>query len=294
MTNLRSSPELFQTVALLGKPDVAECKTYFKELVGFIRGTGRQVVVDPNIAKATGLASAAHKHIARHANLIIIFGGDGTFLRLVNDLYGTRAIVVGVKLFGALGFLTEHAPKKLKAHLKHFFTGRYKLNERILIEVSVYRRGREVKRLHALNEAVISYPGISRMIALDLAMDGLPMARYSADGVIIATPTGSTAYSLSAGGPIVYPSLHSFVVTPISPHMLTHRPIVIPNNRILTTRISQDKLLLTVDGQRKVHLKPGDEVMLKKSPWVMRVAYEKNRNYFALLREKLQWGERAV
>lgn len=292
MSSVKPNPKLFPIVALVGKPDVAECRAYFEDLVRFICSTGREVIVDKQVAKATRLPAKTSRQISREAQLIIIFGGDGTFLRLVNEFHGTPAVIVGVQLFGTLGFLTEHSAKKLKTHLKHFFAGAYKLNERMLIEVLVIRRDKEVARLHALNEAVVSYPGIARMIALDLAMDGHPMARYSADGMIVATPTGSTAYSLSAGGPIIYPSLHSFVITPISPHMLTHRPIVVPNNRVITTKIGQDRLLLTVDGQRTVHLKPGDTVVLQKSSWVLRVAYEKDRNYFALLREKLQWGER--
>ena len=289
---LSKSNEFFPVIAFVGKPQVAECHAYFKDLVRFVQGTGREVIVDQQVAGATGMTPKTARHISKHANLIIIFGGDGTFLRMVHELYGTSAAVVGVQLFGTLGFLTEHSHKKLKFHLKHFFTGKYKLNERSLIEVLVIRRGQEVARLQGLNEAVVSCPGIARMISLDLSMDGQRMARYSADGMIVATPTGSTAYSLSAGGPIVYPSMHSFVITPISPHMLTHRPIVIPNNRVITTRIGQEHLLLTVDGQRTVHLRPGDDVVLQKASWLLRVAYEKDRNYFAVLREKLQWGER--
>lgn len=282
----------FRTVALVGRPEVAREKQYFERIVTFLQKHHADILVDANVAPATPIQPTPRKIIAKRADLIIVFGGDGTYIRTVRELAGTSAVIFGVQLCGTLGFLTEHAPRAIFQHLQHFFAGKFKINERILLAITVRRGGKVVKKAFALNEAVLSYPAIARLVAIDLAMDGNPITRYLADGLIIATPTGSTAYSLSAGGPIVYPSLHSFVITPISPHMLTNRPIVVPNDRTLTTTIVDQPLLLTVDGQDTTPLRPGDEVSIQKADWVLRVIYEKNRNFFSVLRKKLNWGER--
>jgi NAD+ kinase len=145
----------------------------------------------------------------------------------------------------------------------------------------------------AMNEAVIGQGGpAKRLMRLDLAMDGQKIATYLADGMIMATPTGSTAYSLAAGGPIVYPSLHSFILTPINPHILANRPLVIPDNRVITAEIFESVAGITADGQTSFNLKPRDKVILQKADWLPTLIHPRNRNYFHILRSKLSWGER--
>ncbi len=283
----------FTTIALVGRPDLAAHKAYFRQLQSFLKKQGKQVSYCPSLAKSLGTKSTTFAQIKYQADLILVFGGDGTFLRNVRQLHGAEGIFMGVQLRGTLGFLTENHPQQLQAVLTTFFSGRGKLNKRILLEITVLRRGKVVKKLQALNEAVLNQSGISRLIRLPLAMDGREIATYLADGMIIATPTGSTAYSLAAGGPIVYPSLPSFVLTPISPHVLANRPIVIPADRTISATIKDEGVHLTADGQINLALQPKDTVELKKAEWQLHVIHPLQRNYFQILREKLNWGERS-
>lgn len=282
----------FHTIALVGRPDLARYRHYFASLVKFMKKNKRELLWGSTLAKILKFKPATPNKIVHSADLIIIFGGDGTYLRWMRQLYGARGVFLGVNLGGTLGFLTEHDSNELQKYLRIFFAGRYKLNERILLDVNVVRKKKSVKKMHALNEVVISQHDLARLISLDLAMDGQRITTYLADGMIVATPTGSTAYSLSAGGPIVYPSLHSFVITPISPHLLANRPIVIPDDREVTADISDEKTGLTVDGQESFPILPGDRLIIRKAVWVPKVIYLRHRNYFEVLRKKLNWGER--
>ncbi len=282
----------FTTIALVGRSDLAAHRDYFHRVCQFLKAEQKKILYCTQLGKVLGVKSTNYSQIKRKADLIIVFGGDGTLLRHARQLYGAEGVFLGVQLKGTLGFLTEHHPEKLTAALTNFFRGRGKLNERILLAVTVYRRNQVYKKIHALNEIVISQTGISRLIRLPLSMDGQEITTYLADGVIMATPTGSTAYSLSAGGPIIYPSLHSFILTPISPHILANRPIVIPDDRTITAIIKDKDVTLTADGQTNLTLLPNDTIELKKADWRLRVIHSLQRNYFQILREKLNWGER--
>ena len=282
----------FQTIVLAGRSDLAKHRNYFQKLVSFLKSQGKNVFLCVNIAKILK-AKAATPNQARKADLVLIFGGDGTFLSVVRKLFKARGAFAGIKLEGTLGFLTEYTPEKLKQNLARFFEGKFEIKERIILKAEIYRQGKLFKKLYALNETTISQNGIARLVEIDFLVNKKRLATFHSDGAIVATPTGSTAYSLSAGGPILDPDLQALILTPINPHLLTVRPLVLPATEKIRAKISNSKHILTIDGQVNLRLKRNDEVVFQKSKWPLKVIHCKNRNHFAILRKKLNWAERS-
>ncbi|MBI4231734.1 NAD(+)/NADH kinase, partial [Candidatus Peregrinibacteria bacterium] len=198
--------------------------------------------------------------------------------------------------YGTLGFLTECEPDKMIECLDRIFEGNYHKDKRSLLRVTVYRDAKKIDTYLALNDAVINQGSFARLIKLDLALDGIKLVRFSADGMIVATPSGSTAHSLSAGGPIVHPNIEGFCLTPICPSSLSMRPIVVPDNKqlsitIATQRREENSIIgLTIDGQDMTILKYGDKITFRRSSRYLYLARTK-RNYYRTLRSKLSWGE---
>jgi NAD+ kinase len=195
---------------------------------------------------------------------------------------------------GGLGFLTSVTLEELYPILEQVLEGRNRISERVLLEVEVLREGKIVERQRALNDAVLNKGTLARMIEVDLHIDGTYVCRYRADGLIISTPTGSTAYSLAAGGPIVYPLVEAFLITPICPHMLTNRPLVVPNTSTIEVEFQagEEPVYLTLDGQVGVELTHGDRVAARKAGTKLRLVRPQRKTYFEILRNKLKWGER--
>jgi NAD+ kinase len=225
------------------------------------------------------------------ADLIVVLGGDGTMLstaRLVGD---REALVLGLN-YGSLGYLTEFRIEEMFSALEEILAGNYEIDRRVMLEAEHLRGEERLGKGRVLNDVVINKAALARIIEIEVSLDGLFVNSFRADGLIVATPTGSTAYNLSAGGPIVYPSMNAVVLTPICPFALTNRPIVIPDTAKINLRLKNesDGVALTLDGQTGYSMKAGDSVSIRKSPTTFNLVQPRNRNYFDVLRNKLQWG----
>lgn len=238
-------------------------------------------------------ASDNRAELPADTSLIVVLGGDGTMLGAAR-LVGARPIpVLGVNL-GWLGYLTEFTRAELLPVLAELLEQGFEVDQRMLLDVQVVRAGQIIAEQRALNDAVINKAVPARMIELECYVNELFVNSFRADGMIVATPTGSTAYSLSAGGPIVHPSMEAMLLTPICPHLLSNRPVVVPGDSVveLAFKRADGELMLTVDGQVGVELQLDDRVVLRRSETTFDLVRPKNRNYFEVLRTKLKWGTR--
>jgi NAD+ kinase len=237
--------------------------------------------------------SVERSDIPDHVEMVIVLGGDGTLLSVAR-LVGVHEVpILGVNL-GGLGFLTEITLEELYRVLERVIQGDFITDERVVLNAAVIRRGERMAEFIVLNDAVINKGALARIIDLETTINEEYLTTFKSDGLIISTPTGSTAYNLSAGGPIVYPSLHCIIITPICPHTLTNRPIVIPDDveirAILQTK--QQEVILTLDGQQGFSLEFEDMVEIKKAESRILLIKSPYRHYFEVLREKLKWGGR--
>lgn len=230
-------------------------------------------------------------------DLMLAFGGDGTILRMIHKMPKLDAPIVSVN-FGTLGFLTEFDPEAFWKFFPKMVRGDFQLDQRMLLEIKVIREGKEAYRYAALNEAVIARDSLARVVHLPTEIDGQEVTTYVADGLIVATPTGSTAYSLSAGGPILHPQIGAMILTPIAAHSLTQKPIVVPSgSRIrffVKGRSNAGKVNLTVDGQIGVGLMDGDVIEIKKNRRSFKFVREEEDCFFRTLQKKISWGESGV
>ena len=255
---------------------------------------GVEVLPDPEAGRWTNASGISRSELAQRADLVVVLGGDGTLLSVARAVGECDVPILGVNL-GTLGFLTETAREDLFPTLEAVLEGHFVIEERMRFDVRVERDGRELGLFTALNDAVISNTALSRMVHLATRADGAEVTTYHADGLIIATPTGSTAYSLSAGGPLLLPTLQAIVVTPISPHTLTQRPLVLPETCVVEVYVEERRggeVHLTVDGQEGRALDDEDLVTVRRSEHPARLLVPSDRNRFELMRAKLRWGER--
>ena len=225
------------------------------------------------------------------ADLIVVLGGDGTMLatsRLVGD---TGVLVLGVN-YGGLGYLTDFRIEEMYSALEAILDGDFEVDRRVQLDAEHRRERKSLTKGRVLNDIVINKAAIARIIEIEVSLNGLFVNSFRADGLIVATPTGSTAYNLSAGGPIVYPSMNAVVLTPICPFTLTNRPIVVPDGSEIELKLIGDHkgVLLTLDGQTGIPLNSGDTVSIRKSETTFNLVQPPNRNYFDVLRNKLKWG----
>lgn len=227
----------------------------------------------------------------KEVDLIISLGGDGTLLRAARLAAAEDLPVFGVNL-GGLGFLTQIGINDLEKSLEKLYQGRYFLDERMMLNCTVKRREEEIVKFTALNDVVIGKGAFARIICLATYVNNDYVITYSADGLVVSTPTGSTAYSLSAGGPILNPNINSIILTPICPHTLSARPLIISENDQVKIKLesSEEKVMVTIDGQEGFVLKPKDEVIIKKSDHKARLITFKEKSFYAILREKLRWS----
>ena len=227
----------------------------------------------------------------KSVDLIISLGGDGTLLRAARLAAVGDIPVFGVNL-GGLGFLTQIGIDDLGKSLEKLYQGRYFLDERMMLSCTVKRKKEEIKKFTALNDVVIGKGAFARIICLATYVNNDYVITYSADGLVVSTSTGSTAYSLSAGGPIVNPNINSIILTPICPHTLSARPFIVgENDQVkITLESSEEKVMVTIDGQEGFILKPKDEVIIKKSDHKAQLITFKEKSFYAILREKLRWS----
>ena len=227
------------------------------------------------------------------ADLVVVLGGDGTLLSVARSMDAHEVPILAIN-FGSLGFITEITLEEVFNSLESVLAGTATSQKRIMIEIDVVREGQRFASYRALNDAVLTKGALARIIDIDVRIDSHFVATYKADGLIISTPTGSTAYALSAGGPVVYPTLGAMLITPIASHTLTFRSLVVPDNVTveMSLKATQESVFLTVDGQVGLPLKGEDHIYVRKSSSYLELIESNNKSFFDILRNKLKWGER--
>jgi NAD+ kinase len=273
--------------------DIPDAHKAARKLVAWLQSRGKKVFIDVATAGALKMQGYRPETIPPLVEMIIVLGGDGTLLsaaRHVADSH-TDVPIFGVNL-GTLGFMAEVSFHELYDNLEKAIAGKLATEDRIMLTASVLREGHRVAQYRVLNDAVINKGALARMMELKVSVNEGHLTTFRADGLIVATPTGSTAYSLSAGGPIIYPTLHCFVLTPICPHTLSNRPIALPDNVIVTVCLMSrsEDVALTLDGQIGFPLIPNDVVEIKKSRFKMKLIKHPTKSYYEILRTKLKWG----
>ncbi len=262
------------------------------DIVPWLQSRGIDVFMDQVSAERYPAAENVTRpeELASHVDVVAVFGGDGTFLYAARMVAAVGVPIMGVNL-GSLGFLTEIKLEEMHNAFEGLIAGTYQVEERALLEVEVMREGRVLARYLALNDAVINKGALARIIEIEVTVNAQLVTLTRADGLIISTPTGSTAYSLSAGGPIVYPTLEAFLITPICPHTLTNRPVVVPDRDVLEVVLRRGSgVMLTVDGQVGMPIVQGDALKVRKAAVSVRIVQPAGSTFFKLLREKLKWG----
>ena len=282
-------------VGIALKPNKPEAGPVVQDLIAWLRQRDREVLLDPEAAAACPTCGEGRPRtdLAAQADLVVVLGGDGTILSL-SRLMGSRQVpILGVNL-GGLGFLSEITLPELFPALETVLKEEYAVSRRRMLAAEVRRANASIGAYEALNDFVITKSAPSRIVELETFVNGEYVTTYRADGLIVASPTGSTAYCLSAGGPILYPTLPATVVIPICPHTLTNRPLVLPDSaRIeVVQRSAGEDVHLTVDGQVDLALQHRDSVVVRRSAHVITLVKSSKLNYFELLRTKLRWGER--
>jgi NAD+ kinase len=284
-----------RSVGLVVKRGVPEALEVGRRLSAFIKGRGLKVLAEPEAADALDASPLVAPDLARRADLIVVLGGDGTLLGIARLVGAREAPILGINL-GGLGFLTQARIVEAQESVARILAGDFSVDRRITLEAVVERRGRQVEPgceewLPAVNDVVINKRLLGRIIDLEVFADGMPFCWYRADGLIVSTPTGSTGYALSAGGPIVFPTLDVIVLAPICPHTLTNRPVVLPENLAIEVVVKSPdhEASLTLDGREVATLKEGDLVRVRKGK--ARVALvSSTHSYFEIWRDKLRWG----
>jgi NAD+ kinase len=277
-----------RSVGISAKPTAPVALQYAAKVIEDLRQRGIDVCID--FATADKLGDRGHVvakgDLGKHSDLLITFGGDGTLLSVARNA-PAGVPVLGVNM-GTLGFLTEVRVEEFPAVLEQILAGDYTTEDRVAFDVSVDGRSFRV-----LNDATINKSALARIIDIRVTVAGLFVSTFRADGLIVATPTGSTAYNLSAGGPIIYPTMGAVVITPICPHMLTNRPIVLPDNLDIEIGIAtpNQEIFLTLDGQEGLPITERDHVRIRKSEQSVMLVQSPDKNYFDVLRAKLKWGE---
>jgi NAD+ kinase len=282
-----------KSVGILTKPKFPEVKTTLKGVVAWLRERNINVLLDTTSAALLSEEGGIQKtQLAGKSDVLLVLGGDGTILSAAR-LAAERSIpILGVNM-GGLGFLTEVRLDKLYASLDRVFANDFVLDERLMLQAHVHRHGETVARGIVLNDVVISKGTLARMIELKIAIQGQFVTNLRADGLIVGTPTGSTAYSLSAGGPIINPAVQSLILTPISPHTLTHRPLIVPGDAEIeiTLTSKDDGAMATLDGQVGIAMAQGDTAVIQASERRTRLIRFPESHYYEVLREKLKWGD---
>jgi NAD+ kinase len=282
-------------VGLVAKPDAAEAQRVVLTLLEWLGERGLAVVLEKEtagLAPAVAVASASKADLPAQVDAVIVLGGDGTLLSMARAVGDLGVPLLGINL-GGLGFLTATTLDELLPAMKALLAGAMAVEERMMLSARLVRGGQVVGEYVALNDVVITKSAMSRIIDLAVSVDGRHATAYRADGLIISTPTGSTAYNLSAGGPILFPTMDAVVLTPIAPHTLSNRPIVLPGaQRIDVTLRVEQEVMLTMDGQVGVPLRERDTVEVGKARARIRLMRFEQKDFFSVLRTKLKWGER--
>lgn len=285
---------MLKKVGVYAKKNHPDAEQIALDIVARLGRAHIEVLLEDSLAEQVGQINGfAEDEIPNLVDLIIVLGGDGTLISVAR-LVGHRDVpILGINL-GRLGFLTEVTLAELPEMLDRLIAGQYQITERMMLDAAIRRDGKVVGNYTVLNDVVINKGALARIIDMETSVDGRHLSTYKADGLIIATPTGSTGYNLAAGGPIIYPEINSLVISPICPHMLTNRPIIVWSKSVIEikVRFEDDVVFFTADGQVGRKLLPGDVVEVRRSEARTKLVISPNKDYFEILRTKLSWGER--
>jgi NAD+ kinase len=284
---------IINTVGIFSKPGVPAANELVPMVFSFLREKGLNLRFDSETAQYCGCSDEGlpREQVPDGCDLVIVMGGDGTLLSASRAIHGRAIPLLAVNL-GGLGFLTAITKEEVIPELSRVLRGEDSIAKRKLLRIDVIRGGEKIGCYEALNDVVITKAAIARMIDIEALVDGMFVCSYKADGLIIATPTGSTAYSLSAGGPIIYPSVSAFCITPICPHTLTNRPLVVSGSSVITVICKSDSSFLTIDGQVGEPIDEGDRIECRAADSSLHLVRPPKQMFFDVLRQKLKWGER--
>jgi NAD+ kinase len=273
-----------------GRPEPVEI---LGELLPWLRDRGAEAFVDIETARSLNIKGYPRPEIPHLSDAVVVFGGDGTMLSVARIACEKEIPILGVNL-GGLGFITEVQRAEVFDALEEVLSGKVAIEDRLMLTACVHRHGEKIAEYTALNDVVINKGALARIIEMETIIDRMFVTSFRADGLIVSTPTGSTAYNLSAGGPILDPTMDCVILTPICPHTLTNRPIVLPAGVLIeiTLKSLAEDVFLTLDGQVGFSLRQGDIVVVEKSPFRTRLLIPHERNFFQVLRTKLKWGQR--
>jgi NAD+ kinase len=284
----------FQTIGIISRPRRSNLVAVVPPLLQWLEKRGIQTVYDEETASCLldGSKGRTREQVADSSEVLLVLGGDGTLLAAAR-VAAPRGIPLLPINMGSLGFLTSFTVDELYPALEETLAGRSAVSERVMLHTELERDGKIIDNQSVLNEAVINKGTLARMIELELWIDGDFVCRYRADGLIVASPTGSTAYSLSAGGPIVHPNVESFIITPICPHTLTDRPVVVRDSSAIEMRLAgnTESVFLTLDGQKGIALQVSDRVHITRAEKLLKLIQPPKKSYFEILRSTLKWGE---
>ena len=279
-------------IGVFCKPKAPSATDILGRLIPWLRKQDYHIFLDTGTAAIINESSSYEKReISQQADLLIVLGGDGTLLSVARATHPHNIPILAVNL-GSLGFLAEISIEELYPTLENILAGKFEIENRMLLNACIWRNGEKVEDHNVLNDVVINKGAVARVINLQVLVDGQYMTSYRADGLIIATPTGSTAYSLSAGGPIIHPSMHTLVLSPICPFTLTNRSILIPDQSVIQVKLAAeyDDVRVTLDGQEGYDMRAGDILEIKKTKTSFQLIRGPNKNYYQILRDKLHWG----
>ncbi|MCH8157775.1 MAG: NAD(+)/NADH kinase [Nitrospinae bacterium] len=281
-----------KNIGVFCKPKAPTGKKILHELVRWLRDRDYNACMDRDTAAIIDETSSLEKdEIPRQTDLLIVLGGDGTLLSVARIAHAHDVPILAINL-GSLGFLTEVSLQELYPSLENVLAGKFDVEHRMLLNARLWRNDKKVGDHNVLNDVVINKGVVARVVNLQVLVDGQYMTSYRADGLIIATPTGSTAYSLSAGGPIIHPSMQALVLSPICPLTLTNRPILVPDHSIIQVKLTttNENVRVTLDGQEGWDMQTGDTLEIKKTQTTLKLIPAPNKNYYQILRQKLHWG----
>jgi NAD+ kinase len=284
-----------EKIGIVSKPKKAEIREIVPKLIKWLGARQIEVLIDKETGAILedGSRCYTRNELPGKVDLLVVLGGDGTLLAAARTLDRNNVPILGVNL-GAMGFLTVVAREDLYIALEGVLSGNYRSEKRVRVEGQLIRADEILSTFRALNDAVLNKGAIARILDFDVSVDGTFISTFKSDGLIVSTPTGSTAYSLAAGGPIVAPSVQSFLITPICAHTLTYRPLVLEDTSVIevTVKSQREAAYLTVDGQIGFATHSEDIVRLRKSDSFVELIQPAGKNYFDVLRDKLMWGER--
>ena len=289
-----STKKAFSRVALVGKFHADGIDEHLKDLAKLVMGLGCEVFLEAATAQHLGLKEFPTKtaeDFAGAIDLVVVLGGDGTMLGIGRQLAGSNVPLVGINM-GRLGYMTDIPIQSVQETLPKIIAGEYEADTRTLLDAVVLRNGKEINRALALNDVVVNRSGISGMVELAVHVNGSFMYNQRSDGLIVSTPTGSTAYALSAGGPILHPRVAGILLAPIAPHSLSNRPIVLPQDCVTSIEVVDGReVIVNFDMQSQTDLQTGDKIEVRQSKKTITLLHPRSHSDYKTLREKLHWNE---